>query len=141
MLQENTLLAVFSLPPDIFHPGATASACCMLFELGVRHERANINGTFFGYYKNDGFVKKRNLGRIEKIENGESEWEKQYDIWLKLFNEKIEKAGYSVIKKVTHNDEWLAEAYMETDYSNLTESDFEKTIRDFISFKIKTGEI
>ena len=30
---------------------------------------------------------------------------------------------------------------METDYSNLKESDFEKTIREFISFKIKTGEI
>ena len=33
MLQEHTLDAVFSLPADVFHPGASANACCMVFNL------------------------------------------------------------------------------------------------------------
>lgn len=65
MLQEHHLDAVFSLPPDIFHPGANANACCMIFNLGVRHNSVDTP-TFFGYYKDDGFRKKKNLGRVEK---------------------------------------------------------------------------
>ncbi|MFM9598236.1 hypothetical protein ACKI1O_54305, partial [Streptomyces scabiei] len=66
ILAENTLKAVFSLPDDIFYPGASVQACCMIFELGQRHD--NNIPTFFGYYKNDGFSKRKNLGRIEKVD-------------------------------------------------------------------------
>ena len=45
MLQEHHLDAVFSLPSDIFHPGASANACCMVFDLGVRHKDVK-EGTF-----------------------------------------------------------------------------------------------
>ena len=41
------------------------------------------------------------------------------------------------MKKVTAEDEWLAEAYMETDYNNLSESDFQQTINEFLSYMIK----
>ena len=44
-------------------------------------------------------------------------------------------------KKVTAKDEWLAEAYMDTDYSQLKDANFEKVIRDFIAFKISNNEI
>ena len=57
MLQKHRLDAVFSLPPDIFHPGASANACCMIFKLGIRHESVD-EPTFFGYFKDDGFRKK-----------------------------------------------------------------------------------
>ena len=30
MLENNTLEAVFTLPNEIFYPGASASACCMV---------------------------------------------------------------------------------------------------------------
>ena len=69
MLEENTLDAVFSLPIDMFYPGASAVACCMVFNLGVKHDRAPIQETFFGYYKDDGFEKRKNLGRVEREEN------------------------------------------------------------------------
>ena len=58
MLQEHHLDAVFSLPPDIFHPGASANVCCMVFNLGVRHNSVK-EGTFFGKPTSDGFRKKR----------------------------------------------------------------------------------
>lgn len=44
------------------------------------------------------------------------------------------------MKKVTWKDEWLAEAYMETDYSILEESDFQKVINDYLSYLVKQGD-
>lgn len=136
MLDENTLDAVFSLPSDMFHPGASASACCMVFNLGTRHENAQIAETFFGYFKDDGFIKKKYLGRIERREGIWAEIEK---IWLDLYFHRRAEKGLSAVRKVTYDDEWLAEAYMETDYSNLMESDFEQVVRDYYAYNIKTG--
>ena len=64
MLEEHNLLAVFSLPDDMFHPDANASAYCMIFELGVKH--SDDKSTFFRYFKDDAFQKKKNFGRVEK---------------------------------------------------------------------------
>ena len=136
MLDENTLDAVFSLPSDIFHPGASACACCMIFNLGTRHEDAQPSETFFGYFKDDGFMKKKYLGRIERREGLWAEIEKH---WLDLyFHRKVEK-GLSTVRKITANDEWLAEAHMETDYSSLSEKDFEQVVRDYYAYIIKNG--
>lgn len=94
MLQEHHLDAVFSLPPDIFHPGANANACCMVFDLGVRHNSVETP-TFFGYFKDDGFRKKKNLGRVEKIDStGKGLWESIESEWLKLYRERREKKDF-----------------------------------------------
>lgn len=53
LLEENTLDAVFSLPIDMFYPGASAVACCMIFDLGKPHPKEHE--TFFGYFREDGF--------------------------------------------------------------------------------------
>ena len=84
MLKEHTLLTVFSLPSDVFHPGSSSVACCMVFELGVRY--SYTHKIFFGYYKDDGFKKK--LGRVEKAEGSWAETEKE---WLNLYRKKIKK--------------------------------------------------
>ena len=46
----------------------------------------------------------------------------------------------SARKSVTYLDEWLCEAYMKTDYTQLSESDFENTIRNYLSYLVKNGE-
>ncbi len=141
MLQEHTLDAVFSLPTDMFHPGASANACCMIFNLGTRHENSPIEGTFFGYFKDDGFVKKKNLGRVEKTKENSTEgiWNDIEAKWLELYRNRKTETGLSIVRKVKATDEWLCEAYMETDYSKLTNRDFEKTIREFYAFQVKIG--
>lgn len=141
MLSEHTLDAVFSLPADVFHPGASANACCMIFNLGTRHEKAANKETFFGYFKDDGFVKRKNLGRVEKTKPGTDEgvWADIESHWLELYRNRKTEQGLSVTKQVTAEDEWLAEAYMETDYSKLTDKDFEQTIRDFLAYEISSG--
>lgn len=151
MLQNNTLDAVFTLPNEMFYPGASVNACCMVFTLGVPHytNRTDTNGkvikeprkaTFFGYFKDDGFIKKKNLGRISREnENGDSVWNAIEQQWLDLYNGNITNHCLGIKHKVTEQDEWLAEAYIETDYSKLTDADFEKTIRDFFAYQIATG--
>ena len=63
MLEQNTLEAVFTLLNEIFYPGAAVSACCMVFTLGEPHIKSDgtVKETFFGYYKVDGFKKKKIL--------------------------------------------------------------------------------
>lgn len=152
MLQEHTLDAVFSLPSDMFHPGASANACCMVFELGIRHCKKTIDEdgnekfvprkeTFFGYFKDDGFYKKKNLGRVEKTKEDSNEgvWNDIESKWLELYRQRREQIGLSACKSVTWEDEWLCEAYMETDCSILTDKNFEKTIKEFASYKIITS--
>ena len=64
-------------------------------------------------------------------------WKKIEEKWLDLFRNKKVIDGLSATAPVSHEDEWLAEAYMKTDYSTLTEADFEKTIRNYYAYTIK----
>lgn len=141
MLDNFTLDAVFSLPNEMFYPGASAVACCMIFDLSQKHERANRE-TFFGYFKDDKFMKRKGLGRVEKTDaNGNSLWVKTRELWLDLYRNKREIAGLSVMHKVAWKDEWLAEAYMETDYTTLSQSDFQKTVNDYLAYLVKEGHV
>ena len=141
MLDNYTLDAVFSLPKEIFYPGASAVACCMIFDLSQKHEKADRD-TFFGYYKDDKYVKRKDLGRIETTNSdGDSLWNITEELWLNLYKNKKEVQGLSVMHRVTYNDEWLAEAYMETDYSTLKEQDFQNTINSYLSYLVQEGEV
>lgn len=144
LLEDNTLEAVFTLPNEIFYPGASASACCMLFTLGKPHVNADgtVNKTFFGYYKEDGHKKKKNLGRIEQFDKeNRSLWKEIEEKWLSLYRNKIVEDGISAMQEVTGDDEWLCEAYMKTDYSKLCESDFQKTLNNYLAYQIKEGHL
>ena len=144
ILEENRLEAVFTLPNEIFYPGASASACCMIFTLGRPHQNADgtIDKTFFGYFKEDGHKKKKNLGRVEQFDkNNESIWKKIEDEWLDLYRNKTVKDGLSAMQAVTGKDEWLCEAYMKTDYSKLSEADFQRTINNYLAYLVKEGKI
>jgi len=144
LLEDNTLEAVFTLPNEIFYPGASASACCMVFTLGRPHKNADgtVNKTFFGYYKEDGHKKKKNLGRIEQFdENNNSIWKQIEEEWLDLYRNKTVKDGISAMQAVSGDDEWLCEAYMKTDYSKLTEADFQQTLNNYLAYLVKEGKI
>lgn len=133
MLEEHTLDAVFSFPPDIFHPSASAVVCCMIFNLGVSHKQSNQK-TFFGYFRDDGFVIRKGLGRVERATDIWSKIEKK---WLELYFERKVEKGYSAVKSVAWEDEWLAEAYMETNYDSLDKKDFQIALNDFYDYSLK----
>lgn len=143
ILKENALDAVFTLPNEIFYPGASASACCMVFNIGIKHANISNPDTFFGYYKEDGFKKKKNLGRVEQVDSatGRSRWVEIEKEWIELYRNRRSVDGLSATHKVTGDDEWLCEAYMKTDYTKLTEQDFQQTINDYLAYLVKEGRV
>lgn len=133
LFRNHTLLAVFSMPDDVFYPSGV-NTCIMIWKAHTSHKK-NIE-TFFGYYKNDGFEKKKKLGRVDT-----GTWSKIEKEWLAGYRNKEIKDGFSALKAVDVMDEWLCEAYMKTDFSKLQQSDFEKTIRKFLAYKVETGSL
>lgn len=128
MLQNHTLDAVFSLPPDMFYPGASAVAVCMVFNLGQPHP--SDFETFFGYFREDGLEKRKGVGRVDINES----WDNIESEWLSLYHHRSEVAGKSVNKIVSSADEWCAEAYMETDYSALSDDNFIEVMKSYAAF-------
>ncbi len=92
----------------------------------------------FGYYKDDGFEKRKNLGRVEREENIWKIIEKK---WLELYRKKKNRIRIISNKKVTADDEWLAEAYMETDYSKLNQDDFQNVLNGYIGYLMSNGRL
>ncbi|RWK46530.1 MAG: SAM-dependent DNA methyltransferase [Mesorhizobium sp.] len=129
ILEKHTLVASISLPNDIFHPIGVI-ACALVFEAHQPHADSP-SPTWFGAWKNDGFVKKKRRGRIDLNET----WPDIRDAWLKSFHARSTVTGQSVVRQVGADDEWLAEAYLETDYSALTAQDFGKVIREYAIFE------
>jgi len=135
LFQHHTLRAVFSMPDDIFYPTAGTNPCVMVWEAHKPHD--SNQETFFGFCKNDGFVKRKKLGRIDDL----NRWDGILANWLKLYRNRDVVDGLSARACVTHNDEWLCEAYMKTDYSTLTQEDFQSTINDYLAYLVKAGEV
>jgi len=135
LFQNHTLRAVFSMPDDIFYPTAGTNPCVMVWEAHKPHDSSQE--TFFGFCKNDGFVKRKKLGRIDDY----NRWSGILANWLKLYRNRDVADGLSARACVTHKDEWLCEAYMKTDYSTLTQEDFQSTLNDYLAYLVKAGEI
>nr|WP_157814305.1 N-6 DNA methylase [Rhizobium sullae] len=128
LLEKHTLLASISLPNDVFHPVGVIT-CALVFEAHQPHNDAP-GQTWFGAWKNDNFIKLKKKGRVD----ARGTWPDIRDAWLKAFHERKEIPGQSILKTVTAQDEWLAEAYLETDYTSLTEADFARVVREFAIF-------
>lgn len=127
LLQKHTLEAVLSMPDELFfNSNVGVISCIMVFTAHKKHPKNKE--TFFGYFKDDGFVKRKVHGRIDAY----GKWPKIKENWLSLYLNKKSIPGISVNKCVTPDDEWCAEAYMETDYSKLSKNDFIKTIKNYI---------
>ena len=125
LLKENTLEGVLSMPNDLFYPVGTVT-CILIFSAKISHPENKE--TWFGYCKDDGFRKDKILGRIDYY----NKWTDINKTWVDSFlNRKVVK-NFSLMKAVTGEDEWCAEAYMETDYSLLTEKEYNNTVKDFL---------
>ncbi len=134
LMKKNTLQAVFSMPDDIFYPTGT-NVCVMVWTAHTPHD--SMQETFFGYCKNDGFVKRKKLGRIDAF----GRWESIEKEWLRLYRNKDVTDGMSARHCIGYKDEWLCEAYMRTDYSKLTKDDFQQTINDYLAYLVKEGDV
>jgi len=130
LLNEHRLEAVMSMPDDLFYPIGTVT-CIMVFTAHTPHNNDKHHESWFGYWKDDGYRKDRVQGRIPK--NNEV-CEKIKDKWLTDFSNKKAIPGKSIRRKVSKDDEWCAEAYLETDYKRLSDEFFIENIKKYIAF-------
>ncbi|MDR2762145.1 MAG: N-6 DNA methylase [Planctomycetaceae bacterium] len=129
LLDSHRLHAVLSMPDDLFYPVGVVTAV-MIFQANEKHKGRK---TWFGYFKDDGFEKRKHRGRVD-IRN---QWQTIQERWLSAYRNLEEIPGLSVMQEVTAEDEWCAEAYLETDYSTIRENEFEQKVRDFVAFRVR----
>lgn len=130
LMKHHTLDAVMSMPQELFYPVGTVT-CIMVWIAGKPHAKSGRK-TWFGYWREDGFVKTKHKGRIDQNDV----WATIRDRWVEMYRNREVHAGESVMQAVSASDEWCAEAYMETDYSVLTEADFQQAVKNYALFKL-----
>jgi type I restriction-modification system DNA methylase subunit len=127
LLEKHTLKAVISMPDELFSPIGVIT-CIMVFDANSPNKGKK---TWFGYLKDDGFVKRKNTGRIDYY----SKWSGIRERFLGAYLNHEEIPGLSVKMEVGAHDEWCAEAYMQTDYSVIKKEDFEIGMKKYVLFK------
>jgi len=130
LLKKHTLEAVMSMPDQLFHDSnAGVVTCIMVFTAHVPHTVGKK--TWFGYWKNDNFVVVKNRGRIDKF----NKWADTKKEWVNTFRNRDIIKGYSLMREVTASDEWCVEAYMEADYSELSEAEFVQVVKNYVAYE------
>jgi hypothetical protein len=119
------------MPDELFFNSQVNAVTCVMVLTSKRPHPINKK-VYFGYYKDDGFVKRKNKGRIDLYSKFEKEIKKE---WITSYMNKEEEPGFSVMKVIRPEDEWCAEAYMETDYKSLSEEDFTRSIKNYLYYK------
>jgi len=130
LLELHTLEAVMSMPDQLFHNSDTGSVTVAIVITAHKPHPKNKE-TYFGYWKDDGYVKRKTKGRIDAYQK----WDNIKFEWLDSYINRKNKPGFSINRIVTADDEWCAEAYMETDYSKITSEDFIRDIKKYVVFK------
>jgi type I restriction enzyme M protein len=115
ILERHTLEAVVSMPVELFHNSKTTVVTCILVFTAHRPHPGGKK-TWFGYWRDDGFVKTKHRGRID----ANNMWSGIKAKLLGAFRSREIVNGLSVMAEVTAQDEWCAEAYMQTDYGVVT---------------------
>ena len=133
LLKKHTLEAVFSMPDQLFiNSDKAVITVIIIFKAHQPHPENKE--TFLGYWKDDGFIKTKTLGRTDD----NNKWKSIRDEWLSDYQNR-KTTTYCFSKLLTAEDEWCIEAYMETDYSNITKEDFVKEIKNYVLFKTVNG--
>lgn len=123
LLSSHTLLAAMSMPDQLF-PLIGVVTCTLVF---MAHKPNHADHeTWLAYWKDDGFKLKKSK-RIE-----ERPWAETEAHWLSTFRRRSTGYKYSIVRHVTEDDEWCAEAYLEPNYSELTPENFRSHVREYI---------
>lgn len=125
LLESHTLDAVFSMPDELFVNSKVGTVTCiMIFKAKEKHPAGYK--TYFAYCKDDGFAKKR-TGRADYY----NKWQDIKKNWVTAYKNRDEIKCHSIKVSVTADDEWCAEAYLPTNYSNISEDMFIQKLKNY----------
>jgi type I restriction-modification system DNA methylase subunit len=127
ILKRHTLEGVITLNKDTFY-GVGTMPCIVIFTAGIPHP--DYKECKFIDFREDGFRVSPHIGLVE-TEQAKDKKQHLLDVWF----DRIETdTKFCVETKVESSDEWLHSFYYFNDEIP-TESDFEKTIGDFLTFE------
>lgn len=128
ILAKHTLEASMTMPPELFY-GVGVQTVTLVFTAGKAHPAAKR--TWFARWVDDGHITLRGRKDLK------GRWPAIRDQWVADFqSRKPDTPGYCVSRHVGPTDEWLVEAHMETDYSNLADEDFIRVLREFAVYRM-----
>ena len=132
ILSKHTLKYVINMPNELFTPNAATHTAIAIFETNLPHSNKEV---IFYNLREDGFVLSKSKGRTDVY----NKWK---DIEKDLLDKLKEPNKYNnnttfVYKNVDKDDEWIIQAHMKTDYSNLSDEDFKLTLKQYIIFDTK----
>lgn len=135
LLEKHSLLAVMSLPEDLFHNSKVGVVtCAMVFQAHAPHK--HTKKTWLAYWRDDGFEKTKGKGRIDK----RGQWPSIYERWVNAYENREEVPGQSLTRHLKAEDEWCVEAYMSIDYSSIDKDALKRELRRYMAFEILTGQ-
>lgn len=126
ILEKHTLEAVMSMPIELFHNSKTTVVTCIMVFTAHRPHPSGKK-TWFGYWRDDGLVKTKHRGRIDSRER----WPNIKARWVSAFRSREIVKGFSVMREVSANDEWCAEAYLKTDYARISQDSLAESAKQY----------
>jgi len=135
LMKHHTLEAVMTMPHELFYPVGRAT-CIVVFTAHIPHKESNKK-TWLAYWKGDGFVKTKHLGRIDLY----NKWSDIRDTWVEMFRNRDEISGVSIKQFLTPNDEWCAEAFMDTDYDAITPEMLQQELKKYLVYNMMQSAI
>ena len=132
ILENHTLEAVISLPDELFHNSQVGTVTCMAIFTAHRPHPVGKK-TWFALGKEDGFVIKKPLGRCDPF----GRWNEIGEKWVKRYHNRENITGFSITREVSANDEWCAEAPIDTDYSQMVSVNIPVAVREYASFMVR----
>jgi len=134
LMEQHTLEAVLSMPDELFfNSNVGVVSCIMIFTAKKPHSK-NYK-TYFGRWKNDGFVKRKNKGRVEG-----NNWSLIREKWLDSYRNRESIPGLSVTHLVSPEDEWCSEAYLRIDTHDISKRMFIDSALEYLSFLALKGD-
>lgn len=129
IMESHTLEAVLSMPDELFFNSKVGVVTCIMI-FTAHHRHPIKKRTYFGYYKNDGFLKRKAKGRADYL----GKWDDIKNTWIDSYMNRTKKTGFSINVCVGPKDEWTVESYLETDYSCLKREEFETTLANYSTY-------
>jgi type I restriction-modification system DNA methylase subunit len=126
-MEKHTLESVFSMPNELFFNSNTNVVTCVIL-LTAHVPHSPQKNVFFGFYKEDGFEKRKNFGRYD-INNT---WKNVEDGWFWNYKNKVNIPEHCLTTQVTHDNEWCAEFFLEPNYESLKFEDFELSLKKYV---------
>jgi len=132
ILTKHTLKFVINMPSELFQPNASTHTAIAVFETNRPHNNSKV---VFYDLKDDGFILSKNKGRTDVL----NKWNGiKKETLNKIKNPKQNEDFVTLVyKEIKGKDEWIIQAHSKTNYDNLSEKTFEKSIKEYVIFSTK----